>query len=251
MSHSIKNKIQRNFEKSWKTYDNHCEVQRKICRHAIELLLRHGNHFNTIADFACGTGLSTQQLVQNTHYEKCYAIDFSNALLNIAKKKCKESRIQFILSDFDDPLFPQNHLDLIFCNMGLQWSLDFPCTLKKLAGYLKNDGLLVFSIPLQKNFPEIKHSHKNEMPTSGEVKNLLMKNNLMLLESSEKSYVEPFQTPFDALRSIKAVGANVLLTEKTTKISGLSRGFINHLFHESNNPTLTYRVGFFLVENSA
>jgi len=248
MNHSIKHKIQRSFEKSWKTYDNHCQVQRKICHHAIEQLLRYRNHFNTIADFACGTGLSTQQLAQNIHYKKCYAIDFSNALLTIAKKKCKESHIQFILSDFDDPLFPQNHLDLIFCNMGLQWSLDFPRTLKKLAWYLNNDGLLLFSIPLQQNFPEIKHSHKNKMPTSREVENLLTQNNLMLLELSEKTYVEPFQTPFDALRSIKAVGANALLTEKTTRTSGLSRGFINHLFHESSNPTLTYRVGVFLVK---
>ena len=248
MTQSIKNKIQRDFEKSWRTYDTYCTVQRKVCQHAIEQLLPYGNHFKTIADFACGTGVSTEQLARNIQREKFYALDFSENLLAIAKNKCIHHNVEFMRADFETALFPSNHLDLVFCNMGLQWSLDFSAALGKITDYLRNNGLLVFSIPLHENFPEIKRPHKNTMPTLNAVKQFLQHNNLTLLTYSEKTYVEHFQTPLDALRSIKSVGANARFSRKTHKTTGLSRAFINNLFLKKDAPSLTYRIGIFVAQ---
>src|SRR3989338_7278623 len=139
-------KIKYNFNKACKTYDNHCDVQNKICEKTIQLLLNHKNYFEITGDFACGSGESTKQLINYIQYKKCYGIDFSENLLNNAKNKL--SGIEFILSDFDDIIFEDESLDLIFSNMGLQWSIDLQKTFSVLTRYLKKDGLIVFSLPI-------------------------------------------------------------------------------------------------------
>lgn len=239
----MKEKIRSCFNSAWETYDKHCAVQRKICKDCIDLIPCFGNYFNTIADFACGTGISTQHLVTHVKYKTCYAIDIAENLLAIANEKLINKDIKFILSDFDNPVFGENYLDLIFCNMGLQWSLDLEATLNLFNFYLNKSGLMIFSIPIEGNFPEIKKPHKNAMHKIEVVKKILEKTHFKVLRFCKKTYVEKFNSPHHALSSIKAIGANCLFSPKENKLLGLSR---NHMI-KSNQPTLTYQVAIFMA----
>ena len=110
-----------------------------------------------IADFACGTGISTKAVVDSFPYQNLYAIVFCEKLLMQTKSKLKESNVKFILADFETNVFFWNPLDLIFCNMGFQWALDLKKTFLRLFSQLKVFGVLAFSVPLLGTFCELRN----------------------------------------------------------------------------------------------
>ena len=151
-----KKRIKACFNKAWKSYDEHCSVQKRVCKMAIEALREQRLRYDIIADFACGTGVSTQLLLSNLESKSIYAIDFSERLLEVAKKKNKNNlNMHYILEDFDSLIFADNYLDLAFCNMGLQWSLNLENTLNIISGYLRGTGMLAFTIPMAGTFQEL------------------------------------------------------------------------------------------------
>ena len=126
---NLKSAIKRQFDKSFDTYDRYCSLQNEVCDHSIQLLKKQATDFEVMADFACGTGESTLRLIERITHRQCYAIDFSDKLLSVAAHKLP-STVHPILFDFENNLFEAQTLDLIFCNMGLQWALDLEKTFK-------------------------------------------------------------------------------------------------------------------------
>ncbi len=175
MNHVEKNKIKICFNKAWKTYDNNCSVQNKICERATEKLKEYRHEYGNVADFACGIGLSTQYIVDSFSYKRIYAIDFSEKLLILAKEKLENQGVQFVLSDFDMEIFPKGYLDLVFCNMGLQWSMNLKKTLGIFYCYLRSSGYCVFTTPMADNFPEMTEHFKNIFYTMEETLGIISK----------------------------------------------------------------------------
>lgn len=247
MRNDYKNKIKHHFNKSYRTYDAYCQVQNNVSQCALKLLQRHASYCEKIADFACGTGESTLKLINHIQYEQCYAIDFSDKLLNIAINKLPHT-VQCILSDFEDVLFQNNFLDLVFCNMGLQWSFDFNKTLSLLNHYLKNSGYFIFSIPICDNFPEMKSEFKFQQFSSKYIIRGLKDNGFNLIDNSIYINVQSFQSHYQALKSLQAVGAN-FSPGLTVHSKGLKKMNVRELFIENNvSPQLTYCIGIYLCQ---
>ncbi len=247
MKNYYKNKIKHQFNKAYKTYDTSCAVQNNASQRALELLMPHASSFRKIADFACGTGESTLKLINKIRYEKCYAIDFSDKLLSIAKNKLPPP-INCILSDFDETLFPDDCLDLIFCNMGLQWSLDLEKTLFLLNHYLKKNGYFVFSMPVSGNFPEIKDEFKSLSFSSEYIIRILKNSDFNLIGHYSYRDIQLFQSHYQALKSLQAIGANFSPGLRTDN-RGLKKINVRKLFVDNCIlPQLTYCIGIYLCQ---
>jgi malonyl-CoA O-methyltransferase len=250
MNNPTKNRIKRCFNKAWRSYDNYASVQKKVCEKSIEILNQLNREFTVVADFACGTGISTQYLINNVRHKKIYAIDFSEKLINVARRKLGCDSAEYILADFDSLLFPEKTVDMIFCNMGLQWSLNLKKTLTVFNSYLKESGILIFSIPLQGTFVEIKKSSKNKLHCAHDIEGMLELMSLSLLQYHHAIYVEKFSAQTEAVRSIKSVGANCLMLEnKTRRLSSFSKKN-TEIFVSKENVSLTYQVGIFMAEKT-
>lgn len=236
--------MQANFNRACKTYDQHCSVQNKICHASITLLLKHASNFKVISDLACGTGESTRQLIDNIEYQTCYAIDFAEKLLNQAKSKLPAD-IKLVLSDFDALSFIDEEVDLVFCNMGLQWSLNLANTLSCFNKSLRWKGWLIFSMPIFGNFPELKDEYKLEMLTHEEITKTLENADFELVEHAMHIYCEQFPTPYAALQSIKKVGANTTMIQHKTQ--RISREEIHTMFIDPKVSNLTYQIGIYVA----
>lgn len=247
MHHSIKTKIRDQFNRSADSYDQDCEIQNEICKQSINLLLKQQNQFKNIADLACGTGESTKQLIQSIYYEKCYAIDFAHKLLSIAKNKLiHNQKVNFVLGDLDNLLFELSHLDLIFCNMGLQWSDHLPSTIKLIRQYLTQNGIFAFSIPISGNFPEMKPSCKLPLACHEEIIEIVKSASFELTNWEIKTISILFSTQLDLIKSLKNVGANYNKSESQRQ-PGLGKMKTDHIFTDQNNRQLTYKIGIYIA----
>ena len=247
MNPDLKEKIKSNFDNAFQSYDMHCDAQNAIGKKALDLLLQYKRQFGVIADFACGTGESTQCLLKKVQYEMCVGIDFSSKLLKQAKRK-QPSCIQYIHADFDNPILRTSCLDLIFCNMGLQWSFDLSRTLKLLNSYLKDEGLILLTLPAGNNFPEIKPEYKPALPSHTTIKKALKLAGFSILDHMHCHYKTMFNSTLDALRSIKHIGANTIITRQNVAKTGLSKSILEHVFYDQEHPSLTYEIEIYLGE---
>lgn len=246
MSDYIKQRICKQFNQAEKTYDAHASVQRHICDLSLDLLTEHKTAFNRIADFACGTGDSTSALVSRLDFKYCYAIDFATKLLDIARKKlAHKSNVQFFEADFDKKLDSIASLDLIFCNMGLQWSEDLSNSIRLWTSQLSNGGLILFSIPTADNFPELKSIYKPVFYGYHDIVDILLRQGVKVVKQQRVSVIERFDSHLSALKSLKATGTNYSKggVQKTT----LSRLDPDRFFVYSASCQLTYDVGIYLL----
>lgn len=101
----------------------------------------------TILDLACGTGVSTKEIIKKLGKSgKIYAVDFSEAMLNIAKKEIKNKNVIFIKSWAQkvDEIISEK-VDRVICN-GAFWIINNPETLEAIFNVMKDDGKLVFNM---------------------------------------------------------------------------------------------------------
>lgn len=237
----IRKKIKSCFNRSYKTYDQHSSIQEKTCFELIKALMNFSEDYTKIADFACGTGIGVKYLNKYVEYKKMYAVDFSTNLLSIAKEKYGNGKINFILSDFDRPIFDKNTLNLIVCNMGLQWSLNLVDTLKLFHEYLIKSGRLAFSMPLDGTFCELNPVHRNAYYNEFEVKNMLTQAGFTFELIKKNVYVEKFSSQIEAIRSIKLVGANCKMKGEVSDTRA------QNFFIDTSKAQLSYVVGIFVV----
>ncbi|OJV13625.1 MAG: hypothetical protein BGO27_03310 [Alphaproteobacteria bacterium 33-17] len=225
-------KIKECFNKAYATYDDYAVIQKKIGNKLIELLVNTKQSPKNIIDLGCGTGFITNHIASVFNgFEKFYAIDIANQMLEKAKEKLEEN-IVIKEHSFDEIDFFNEEFDLVFANMSLQWSENLEATIKHIHENLKSGGILAFSLPLLGTFEELRN--KLDMLEFNSVLHLLEVSNFQILESSiyhEKLY---FPSMFSALQSIKKVGANFCKDRNKS------------LIIKYDNFSLTYKIGIFI-----
>lgn len=242
MINDIKVRIQRSFNRASDTYDEYSLIQREVCKNLLKQLKNLNFRHDVIADFACGTGISTREIINVFSCKTLYAIDFCDELLEKAKNKKLGSKVIFILADFDDVVFLKNSFQLLICNMGFQWALDLKHTLTTLLLQLSDFGVMAFSMPLQGTFNELKNTYRNYFLDSQSIVDLLEEIGFEIFSFQEENFIEIFNTPIETIRSIKNIGANCLIHRK----SGEGLPSVRLI----KNTQLTYRIGFFIVKKS-
>lgn len=242
----IKERIIASFNKACHTYDRFCSVQIEIATDAVFMLKKYRSSFRTVAELACGTGESTKILLNQIDYQACYASDMAEELLVKAKNKlscfncCDISK-----QDFYSVKFPES-CDLIFCNMGLQWSTHMLETLKHWRSLVNHRGYVLFSVPLADNFPEIKSAYKPVFDKSDNIQNKLTLSDWEMIEVKYKTIELIFLSPIEVLRYLKATGVNYNKRVANKPMVSLSPTLKN-IFYNKNNNKLTFEIGIYLA----
>ena len=103
----IKPKIKQSFDKGATNYESNCDVQRLICHQLVNFFLERKEKFTTSQDIkgldlGAGNGILSIELLKFIKFEKLHLIDFSDKMLDLAKKKIKQNFITYEVTDFDD-----------------------------------------------------------------------------------------------------------------------------------------------------
>lgn len=240
----INTRIAHSFNRAYLSYDQHCQVQTNINHKLIELLIPFMTPKQIIVDLGCGTGNSTLALYKTFLPEKIYALDLADRLLNLAQTKETHNNLIYIKSNFEDSIFQENSVNLIYSNMALQWGYDLLRIFQIIFTQLKPKGLFAFSLPLLGTFSEL-HS-KNNFFTFQKVEDLFKKTNFKILTRKKIIYQERFSTAVELLQSIKKCGANFVTHNRQS--NGLRRRSLSEFFLNEDEYNLTYEIGFFIAE---
>ena len=211
------------FSKAASKYDQHCQLQFTTGQKLLSLVEPAEN----VIDLGCGTGIITAKL----KYKKLYALDLSDKMLSVAKKRLGEHNITYLEASFDD--VNNLKLDLAFANMSLQWSDNLKLTLANIKENLALGGILAFSIPLVGTFAGINISSISFFSLK-EVEEML--GDWGIIHTSQEEINYSFSSLIEALRSIKSVGANYCNLRKKVTVS-----------REKSPQILKYQIGYFVV----
>ncbi|MDD5634048.1 MAG: methyltransferase domain-containing protein [Candidatus Omnitrophica bacterium] len=144
--------VKNNFSKSAATYDLNSGVQKKCAGILAEIT--GGKDYLRILEIGCGTAFYTSLLAQKFEGAFISAVDFSQGMLEMARKRSSWRNVDFILSDIE-----RNELcgkyDLVTSNASFQWFSDVEKVLSKIYGVLDKGGSISFSLYGKNTFKEL------------------------------------------------------------------------------------------------
>lgn len=112
---------------------------------------------DTLLDFGCGTGLICNEIAENVGF--IHAIDISNKMIEIARNKASERRIQnieFEQTTIFDTIFQDNSIDAIII-FNIFHLLEEPAKyLRRIYQILKPGGLIISATPCLSETPTLK-----------------------------------------------------------------------------------------------
>ncbi|MBT8231332.1 MAG: class I SAM-dependent methyltransferase [Saprospiraceae bacterium] len=103
--------------------------------------LLEGRHFNKTLEIGCGTGKNTEWLGDNsTHIT---GVDFSEKMLEVARKKIKSDKVSFIQADITKSwTFENQSFDLITFSLVLEHIESLSDIFQNVSNYLTPNGIV-------------------------------------------------------------------------------------------------------------
>lgn len=245
------NHIERCFNRSALSYNSHSQPQQRIAERLISSVYQYAQNYPLVADLGCGTGIVTQQLINRIRYNKLYAFDISEKCINLTKKRLPHASINIYHDDLHHLNHYQQSFNLIFSNMTLHWCPNIFNLMTIIKSALATEGIIAFSMPLAGTFKELKTSCRNHFYDLDNIAKYCRSSGINLLDIHEQSFIYNFNHWLEAIKSIKAAGANHLFHKKNQGLCRPIQLKPERFFNDAycNKTSLTYHIGFFLGRN--
>ena len=209
-----KDAIKRNFSRYAAYYDAHSSIQDRVGLELIGSIETEG--IEKILDLGCGTGNYTQLLRNSFPSAAIKAVDISSSMVEVAQRKLRDKRIEFVVADAETMTLTQN-FDLITSNVCLQWFDNLQKAVTNYKMVLTADGMIVFSIFGPLTFRELNDSlgqlYEKDIQLGSnafmdtEKLSEILKNNFSLVSISETIFKEKYASLWDLLSTIKYTGS--------------------------------------------
>jgi malonyl-CoA O-methyltransferase len=211
--------IQKNFSRGAGKYDEVALVQREAAKKLVELvvgcqLLAIDNL--QILDLGSGTSFIAKNLSQIKN-SQIFEIDLSAEMLQSWRDR--PSNVFPIQGDIENLPFKNRSFDLIISSFSLQWIENFEETFAKIFSLLKPNGTFAFCLPTSESLSELRAENIfnfHDLPKVEDIKSALKKSGFVKVFFQKKIVKQNFENGYEALKSLKKIGANY--SEKRKKI---------------------------------
>ena len=237
--------IHTRFTRALSSYDNHADAQHRISRKLASLLVRHqaNTRYKRLLEIGCGTGGLTQALKRQAHIDEWVLNDLCEGCREKINLLFPGSPPRFIAGDAEALPFP-GKFDLIASASVFQWMKEPEAFLRKLAGLLVPQGVLLLSTFIPDNLHEIKElTGKGLAYPSADTLAGWLSADFNLLHREEEAIVLTFRSPLVVLRHLKATGVTATGGSPWTKgrQASFCQQYSDRFTVTGNQVTLTYR----------
>ena len=166
--------------------------------------------FDKILELGSGTGILTQEIIQNFKFKKYLANDFVTKSKKFIDKIYPEN---IFICGNAQKIRPNCKVNLVISNAMFQWFRSIDTS--HFAGMLEKGGILAFTTFSPQNFKEIRDitGLSLKYKTTEELKKEL-ENNFEILYIEEYTETIKFQTALELLAHMKNTGVNSLSQTK-------------------------------------
>ncbi|KZN39695.1 methyltransferase domain-containing protein [Pseudoalteromonas luteoviolacea] len=208
MSAALKLQVADKFSRASAQYLKHANVQKR----SAEILLASMNkNYGCMLDLGAGPMQHHKALSQKS--DVLVALDLSQNMLYQGPKEAYK-----VCADMDNLPFLPSSFDCVFSNFAMQWSSDLPKLLSKLHEVLKSNGRAHLSIVVDGSLREIAaawkgvdtHCHVNKFIEFEYLLQAARDAGFGVRSVSKRCLVDMFDSPKEALKSVKNIGANQL-----------------------------------------
>lgn len=137
-----KDTVARNFSRYAHLYDKYADIQRLAAEELIRELPCNG--IKNILEIGCGTGNYTRLLRERFKGSSIKALDISRKMIEAAKEKFPEGKIDFIVVDAEEVEL-RDKFDLITSNAAFQWFNNLEGAFARYKKALKKKGAIAFT----------------------------------------------------------------------------------------------------------
>jgi len=164
-------RVRDSFSRAAESYDVHAVLQREVADRLIAHLQFTKLRPARILDIGCGTGYFTGLLRDRFKRAPIVALDYAEAMVGIARKKCSRrlpwrTRTGFVAADALGLPFANARFDLVCSNLTMQWVINPQQMLAEMRRVLAPGGLILFCTfgrrtlsELRQSLAAIKHDH--------------------------------------------------------------------------------------------
>jgi len=185
-----------------------------------------------ILDAGCGTGYCTRALQQKFPKASLTGIDIAQGMIEQANKQNKAfGKIDYQCADIEQLPFAENHFDLVFSSLSIQWASNLEKIFTEFNRVLKTNGVLMFSTLATNTLTELKQSwqavdqqlHVNQFTDSNTLFKTINNSGFIPPELNNEVIILTFNTVIDLMKSLKAIGANNVNHKKQTGLLGKNK----------------------------
>jgi 2-polyprenyl-3-methyl-5-hydroxy-6-metoxy-1,4-benzoquinol methylase len=129
-------------------YDRHESKHRQDLFKTIENAKKHLNASDIVLDYACGTGIITNEIADNV--QEIHAIDISSKMIEVAERRAGEreiGNIHYAQSTIFDERYGEASFDVILAFSILHLLEDTRKVMQRISELLKPGGLFISATP--------------------------------------------------------------------------------------------------------
>jgi malonyl-CoA O-methyltransferase len=239
---TIKEQARNNFSKAAPVYTGNASVQEEAAGILISMMPEE--KANSVLDIGSGTGFLTEKVVEKLKAGEFTGVDFAEGMVRVCRQNWPQHK--FVCEDAEK-FDPGRSFDAVVSNFTFQWLSDIPSAMRRFYGWVKEGGIFAFSTPVKGSLKELKSisGSFHDFPEESEL--------LKGLPGPEKLQIKEmtawYETPIEAVRSIKNVGANYTAPEtdgKKVTRAGLNDYQRLYKGRDGRYP-VTYRVFFAVI----
>ena len=245
--------VRRSFGRAAEGYDAASHLQREIESRLLESLdyyaLRHGDATpGVILDVACGPARAARALRARWPKSRVIALDAALPMLHAAHgntrgRLLREREIPRLNADLRALPLADGSVDLLFCNLALQWIEDLPAAFAEFRRVLKSGGMLLVSTFGSDTLADLREAFAaaDDFPHVSPFTAIAPFGDALVAAGFRDPVIDrdiliEFKPTFaDILRSLRAMGATNALTARRHALSGRARFSAAEAAHPHDN----------------
>ena len=231
-----KREVRRSFERAARTYDAAAVLQHEVCGRMLERLSYINLQPRAILDAGSGTGNALAKLAARFPGIPIVALDIALAMLARTRARLPwwknvpglRKPIHLLCADVERLPLASACVDLVWCNLALQWVNDLPHTFGEMQRVLAPGGLVMFSTFGPDTLKELRaayentdgRTHVNRFADMHDIGDMLIERGF----ADPVMDMEPFTLTYsDArglMRDLKSIGAHNVTRGRPGALSG-------------------------------